>query len=145
LAVTLRIIWHRILRVIWHNEDLSINAETGSKSEAMKPDSALRDSPGVRPLPKLRFFVSRQWTPVTLIRQILETPHQSSLSRFCDIGHADLPVIAFTNLDRYCLALRSSDTRIRYRAYVLADRVHLNKVVDHLDTYIVVNQPLIPN
>ena len=40
----------------------------------------------------------------------------------CDIGHADLPVIALTNIDRYCVALRSSDTRIRYRADVLADR-----------------------
>jgi hypothetical protein len=34
----------------------------------------------------------------------------------CDIGHADPPVIALTNIDRYCVALRSSDTRIRYRA-----------------------------
>ena len=35
-AVTLRIIWHKFLRAIWHTANVSIDAKPGSKSEAKK-------------------------------------------------------------------------------------------------------------
>jgi len=49
-----------------------------------------------------------------------------------DVGHADLPVIALTNIDRHYVVPLGIDRRyapFRDRTYLVADRMHLSKLV----------------
>jgi hypothetical protein len=53
-------------------------------------------------------------------------------SQSIDVGHADLPGIGLTNIDRYfvmALGINRRQTPFRDRAYVIADCIHLKKLV----------------
>jgi len=54
----------------------------------------------------------------------------SRCHRSIDVLHADLPVISLTDIDPYCVTALGigPPTPFRYRAYVVADCIHLKRL-----------------